>query len=189
MGTSLAIAVIIALALLLSWLGGGRKWDFRTMLSLLILVLLGGSGIFLFAYWTSKSTERQSQRLHECAIAKIATARCEPVKPKPEYGPWENYLNKADGQRKPYGTSVVPTNCRRTRHPSKRPLPSQPLSMLARQRLVLPRKVCTSRLANIGCSTASRSHKATSSINWSANVLPRFARDIQVRMMIWTMPL
>jgi hypothetical protein len=99
MGTSLTIAIIVVLALLVSWLGGGRKWAFRTMLSLLILALLGGSGIVLYAYWTGKSAERRTQKLHECAVAKIATARCEPQpssKAKPEHGPWEKYQNKAD---------------------------------------------------------------------------------------------
>src|SRR5260370_5910001 len=99
MGTSVTIAAIVALALLVSWLGGGRKWAFRTMLSLLILALLGGSGILLYAYWSDTSAERRAQKLHECAIAKIATARCEEQassKAQPEHGPWEKYQNKAD---------------------------------------------------------------------------------------------
>jgi hypothetical protein len=55
---ALAIAIIVALALLVSWLGGGRKWAFRTMLSLLLLAVLSGSGILLYAYWTGKSAQR-----------------------------------------------------------------------------------------------------------------------------------
>jgi hypothetical protein len=69
MGMSVTLTVIVALALLVSWLGGGRKWAFRTMLSLLILALLGGSGVVLYAYWTGKSAERRAERLHECTIA------------------------------------------------------------------------------------------------------------------------
>jgi len=99
MGTSVTIAVIVALALLVSWLGGGRKWAFRTMLSLLILAFLTACGVFGYVYWTEKTAERRAQKLHECAVAKIATARCEQPpssKAKPEHGPWEKYQNKAD---------------------------------------------------------------------------------------------
>jgi hypothetical protein len=98
---ALTIAIIVALALLVSWLGGGRKWAFRTMVSLLLLALLWGSAALLYAYWTGKSADRRAQKLHECAVAKIATARCEQpaAKAKPEHGPWENYQNKADASK------------------------------------------------------------------------------------------
>src|SRR5579864_2833089 len=101
MWTSVALT-LIALALLVSWLGGGRKWAFRTMLSLLVLAFLTGCGVFGYVLWTEKSAERQRQRIHQCAVAKIATARCEqppstepspadlkPYEKKAEHGPWE----------------------------------------------------------------------------------------------------
>jgi hypothetical protein len=78
MGISVTLAFIIALTLLVSWLGGGRKWAFRTVLSLLILALLVGCGVLLYVYWTAKSAERRAQKVHECAIDKIARARCVP---------------------------------------------------------------------------------------------------------------
>jgi hypothetical protein len=82
MGIPETIFVIAILALLASWLGGGRKWAFRTMLSMLILALLVGCGVLLYAYWTGKSAERRAQKLHECAIAKVADANCDVVSPK-----------------------------------------------------------------------------------------------------------
>jgi len=101
------ILTVIALVLLVSWLGGGRKWAFRTMLSLLVLGLLGACGVFGYVLWTEKSAERQRQRIHECAVAKIATARCEqppstqsspaelkPYEKKAKHGPWEKYRGK-----------------------------------------------------------------------------------------------
>ena len=106
MWTSVALT-LIALALLVSWLGGGRKWAFRTMLSLLVLAFLTGCGVFGYVLWTEKSAERQRQRIHQCAVAKIATARCEqppstepspadlkPYEKKAEHGPWEKYREK-----------------------------------------------------------------------------------------------
>jgi hypothetical protein len=105
METSVTLTVI-ALALLVSWLGGGRKWAFRTMLSLLVLGVLVGCGVLLYGYWASKSAERRAQKLHECVVAKIATARCEqppstessPVDLKPyekkTVDKWEKYREK-----------------------------------------------------------------------------------------------
>jgi hypothetical protein len=90
METSVTLTVI-ALALLVSWLGGGRKWAFRTMLSLLVVALLGGSGMFAYAYWMQKSGERRARKLHECAVAKIATARCEQPQAATK---WEKYREK-----------------------------------------------------------------------------------------------
>ena len=92
-----AILVIATLALFVSWLGGGRKWTFRTMLSLLILALLGGSGFLLYTYRTEKFAERRAQELHECAIDKIARAQCE--QQPAETGPWEKYREKTDDSK------------------------------------------------------------------------------------------
>jgi hypothetical protein len=106
METSVTLTVI-ALALLVSWLGGGRKWAFRTMLALLVLAFIIGCGVFGYVYWTEKSAQRQSQKIHECAVAKIATARCEQppsaesspadlkqYEKKADHGPWEKYREK-----------------------------------------------------------------------------------------------
>jgi hypothetical protein len=72
-----AVVFMLAVVMLVSWLGGGRKWAFRTMLGLLVLGLLGAGGVFGYVLWTEKTAEHQRQRIHECAVAKIATAQCE----------------------------------------------------------------------------------------------------------------
>lgn len=99
-----AVVFVVAMVLLVSWLGSGRKWAFRTMLSLLVLGLLGACGVFGYVLWTEKSAERQRQRIHECAIDKIARARCVSQEPQPltarpaipSSGPWEKYKRKTD---------------------------------------------------------------------------------------------
>jgi hypothetical protein len=72
-------AIILALALLgfVGWLGGGRKWAFRMLLSVLLLAVLVAAGIFLYIYWTDKSAEHRAQKIHECAIAKVAHPKCD----------------------------------------------------------------------------------------------------------------
>jgi hypothetical protein len=90
---------VVTLTLLVSWLGGGRKWAFRTMLSLLVLGVLAGATVVGYVYWTEKSAERQRAKIHQCAIDKIARAKCEQPassttsseKSKSEHGPWEKY--------------------------------------------------------------------------------------------------
>lgn len=109
MGWALALVIgVVALALLVSWLGGGRKWAFRTMLSLLVLSLLTGAVVGGYAYWTEKSAEGRRQKIHECAIDKIARARCEQFpstatsaenSKNVEHGPWEKYRRKDDAPK------------------------------------------------------------------------------------------
>src|SRR5215469_7736121 len=76
MGRTTAAVLVFALVLLVSWLGGRRKWAFRAMLSLLIVGFLGVVGFLGYGLWSERTAERQRLRLHECAIAKIATAKC-----------------------------------------------------------------------------------------------------------------
>lgn len=106
---------VVALTLLVSWLGGGRKWAFRTMLSLLVLGVLAGAAIIGYVYWTEKSAEHQRARIHQCAIDKIARAKCEQFptatsdkKSKTdEHGPWEKYQRKDDAPKE-IGFEVCP---------------------------------------------------------------------------------
>jgi hypothetical protein len=60
----------------IGWLGGGRKWAFRTMLSALILARLGFAGILLYGYGADRVAEHRTQKIHDCAIAKVAKAEC-----------------------------------------------------------------------------------------------------------------
>ena len=71
--------ILVALTVLeiVAWLGGGRKWAFRTLLSALVLLVVGAVGVFLYAYGTEKAAEHRAQKLHECAVAKVADPKCE----------------------------------------------------------------------------------------------------------------
>lgn len=71
-------AGLVTLAVLgfVGWLGGGRKWAFRTMMAAAILIGLGIAGVLLYSYNTDRVAEHRLQKLHSCAIAKVATAKC-----------------------------------------------------------------------------------------------------------------
>lgn len=60
-----------------AWLGGGRKWTFRVLLSALMLSVLGFVVVLLYGVWTESSAERQTKRIHACAVAKVANPKCE----------------------------------------------------------------------------------------------------------------
>lgn len=47
------------------------------MLSALILATVGVVGILLYTYGTGKVAEHRAQKLHECAVAKVADPKCE----------------------------------------------------------------------------------------------------------------
>jgi hypothetical protein len=70
---------VLAVLGFVGWLGGGRKWAFRTLLSALLLVVLGAAGIFLYGFVTDKVAEHRAQQIHACAVAKIANPHCDPV--------------------------------------------------------------------------------------------------------------
>jgi len=72
-----AVLVILAVLGFVAWLGGGRKWAFRTLLSALVLAAIGAAGILLYAYGTEKAAEHRAQKLHGCAVAKVADPKCE----------------------------------------------------------------------------------------------------------------
>ncbi len=71
------LAILAALGFI-GWLGGGRKWAFRTMVSAAVLVGLAFAGVLLYGYWADRTAERRTRRIHECAIAKVAKAQCTP---------------------------------------------------------------------------------------------------------------
>jgi hypothetical protein len=58
------------------WLGGGRKWAFRTMLGTLVLALFGVIGTCIYIYGTEKVAQRRAEKIHECSVAKVVNARC-----------------------------------------------------------------------------------------------------------------
>jgi hypothetical protein len=71
-----------------------RKWK-----ALLLVVILAGTGILLYGYWTNRVAEHRSllkdqqqsevdvgfslqQKIHDCAVAKLATSKCDPPQGK-----------------------------------------------------------------------------------------------------------
>lgn len=82
MDRMLEVSVVVAALGFIGWLGGGRKWAFRTMLGAVVLATLGFAGVLLFSYATDRLTEHHTQKIHDCAIAKVATAKCSSTTPK-----------------------------------------------------------------------------------------------------------
>lgn len=75
--TEISLAILATLGFI-GWLGGGRKWAFRSMLSAVVLAGLGFAGILLYSYGTERATEHRTQTIRDCAIAKVARAACVP---------------------------------------------------------------------------------------------------------------
>jgi len=69
--------LVLAVLACVGWLGGGRKWAFRTVLAALVLVAIGVAGTLIYVFWTDKSAERRARKVHECAVAKVADPKCE----------------------------------------------------------------------------------------------------------------
>jgi len=63
------------------------RW--KTLLSAAILVAVVFAGILLHGYWTERASERaaerRAQKIHDCAVAKVATAKCTSSAPPPGY--------------------------------------------------------------------------------------------------------
>jgi hypothetical protein len=113
----IALAVLAGLGFV-GWLGGGRKWAFRALLSALTLLAVGAIGIFLYGYMTDKAAERRTLKIHECAIAKVAKAQCAPEQrpPRNQTGsaaPLEKYAKDRNATRNqdPYAAIAVPLTC------------------------------------------------------------------------------
>ena len=127
---------IIALALLgfVAWLGGGRKWAFRTLLSLLALAAIGVAGTLLYWYWTEKSAEHRAQKIHECAIAKLADPKCEePPNNSTEPRGWQvvqvcppyTLSDNASPQQEEEALSLAEQECRGEMNPNEKSLHEQ----------------------------------------------------------------
>jgi len=99
MGWTVGAVLIVAVVLLVSWLGGGKKWAFRSLLSLLLLAVVIACGFVSYIAWSERVAEGQRQRIHECAVAKIATATC-------DSGPWNKY--KASSDKNPFDEMCPP---------------------------------------------------------------------------------
>jgi hypothetical protein len=74
-----AIALFLAAVVLVAWLGGGRKWVFRVLLSYVILVVVGVAGTLCYVLWDEHASKVHEKKLHECAVAKVAAPECFPA--------------------------------------------------------------------------------------------------------------
>ena len=72
-----AFFIFLTVSGFIGWLGGGRKWAFRSMVAGLALTGVGVIGVLSYRYWREKVPQHRAEKIHECAIAKIATATCE----------------------------------------------------------------------------------------------------------------
>ena len=70
------VLILVVLACV-GWLGGGRKWAFRTVLASLVLVVIGVAATLIYIFWTNKAAEHRAKKIHECAVAKVADPKCE----------------------------------------------------------------------------------------------------------------
>jgi hypothetical protein len=76
--------LILAVSGFVGWLGGGRKWAFRTIVGVLVLSLLGVIGTLLYVYGTEKAAQHRAHQIHECALAKVVNARCVDIPKSPD---------------------------------------------------------------------------------------------------------
>ena len=102
-----------------AWLGGGRKWAFRVLLSALMLSVLGFVVVLLYGVWTESSAERQAKRIHACAVAKVANPKCVPA-PKsmhiPEFATlcplYDIDFDKASPEQQETAMNLAENECR-----------------------------------------------------------------------------
>jgi hypothetical protein len=68
--------IVLAVLGIVAWIGGGRKWAFRALLAALVLLGIGAAGLLLYSYWADRDAARRAQKVHECAVAKVANPKC-----------------------------------------------------------------------------------------------------------------
>ncbi len=77
---ALASALLfLAVVAIVAWLGGGKKWPFRALPSVLILFAVGVVCVVLYYIWDEHAARVRNRRLHECAVAKVAAPKCFPA--------------------------------------------------------------------------------------------------------------
>lgn len=79
MFTLASVLIFLVVVTIVAWLGGGRKWAFRALLSLLILFVVGIVGVVGYYTWDEHSANVRIKRLHACAVAKVADPKCVPA--------------------------------------------------------------------------------------------------------------
>src|ERR1700722_2428857 len=74
-----SVLLFLAVVAIVAWLGGGRKWAFRALLSVLVLFVVGVVCVVVYYIWDEHSTRARNRRLHDCAVAKVAAPKCVPA--------------------------------------------------------------------------------------------------------------
>jgi FtsZ-interacting cell division protein ZipA len=128
--TTLAAVLVLAVLGFVAWLGGGKKWAFRTLLAALVLVGVAVAGILVYGYWTDKSAEHRAQKIHECAVAKVADPKCEEVpKDSPLKGsffcPAYSLSDDATPQQEDEALALAEQECRGEMDPKEKSLHEQ----------------------------------------------------------------
>jgi hypothetical protein len=113
------------------WLGGGRKWAFRTVLAVLVLVVIGVAATLIYTLWADKSAEHRAKKIHECAVAKVADPKCEEA-PKDADFPAGAYIcplytlgPNPTTQQEEEALSVAERECRAEMDPNEKSLHEQ----------------------------------------------------------------
>jgi hypothetical protein len=158
-------AAIVALAVLgfIGWLGGGRKWAFRTLVSAVVLAAVGVVGVALYGYWTDKVAEHRAQNLHECAVAKVANPKCDEA-PKNSAFPHGAFIcpiytlsDNASPQQEEEALAAAEQECRGELDPKEKPLHEELAQYKREHGLSEPSQVAKTTLTTKECAAKVRS--------------------------------
>jgi hypothetical protein len=76
--------VILVVAGVIGWLGGGRRWAFRASLSVVVVGAVGVGAFLVYGQIVHSLNEKNEvsrrRRIHECAIAKVGQERQEELR-------------------------------------------------------------------------------------------------------------
>lgn len=125
--------IILATVGFVAWLGGGRKWAFRMMAGALALAGSAGGALLLYSYGSEKITEHRNQKIHECAVAKLADPKCEKpatTESQNESNGWEvveicpayTLPDNPSAQHEQTAVALAEQECRGDMNPNEKPL-------------------------------------------------------------------
>lgn len=119
--TVIATRILAATALGAAAFLLARKWK-----ALLLVAALAGAGILLYGYWTDKiakrqerDTQREAQKIHDCAVAKVATVKCTPYG---EFNVCDSYLHSDNptAQEEDAAIATAEKDCTSEMEPKKK---------------------------------------------------------------------
>ena len=129
----LGVLVLVALGFI-GWLGGGRRWAFRTMLGVMLVSALAVCFVFLYGYSTAKIAEHRERKIHDCAVAKVADIKCDKVSEPPDAksGYQVTYVcpaylldDNATAREEEYSLRLAEQECRGEMNPGEKSLHEQ----------------------------------------------------------------